>query len=209
MFKVLVNYNFTPDKDLVGNDYLIYDRSDNPQWLKDFDQSKIIYTRNIGQVDYDKLSYLVDHYWTLPDVFVWGKTNLFKYMSPEEYEKVATNKEFTPLLTLHHPVYDDKVTGQPVCFYQDGMYHEINNSWYVSQFQSKYFKEYGEFAHAFGLPNPAYLPFAPGGNYILTKDTVHKYARDFYDSMRTYLPYCAEPAEAQMAERSYYNLWKK
>lgn len=207
MKAVLINYNYVPnwllDTDL---DYLIYDRSDDIHTLDGFDQSRIIHTDNVGQVDYDKLSYLVDNYDHLPDVFLWGKTNLFKYITPEEWEKVANNKEFTPLLTQHHKTYSDQLG--PVCYYQDGMYYERNDSWYVHQFNAKYCRGYSDFAQMFMLPNPPFLPFAPGGNYILTKETVHKYSRDYYDSMRSVLPYCIEPAEAQMAERSYYTMWR-
>lgn len=207
MFKILVNYNFTPDKEWIGKDYLIYDRSDDGiDHLKDFDPAKVIKTANVGQVDFDKLAYLIDNYQNLPEVFLWGKTNLFKYLSPEEFDLVKDNQCFTPLLTQNHKTYSDELG--PVCYYQDGMYYEHNNSWYVNQFQSRYCRNYGEFAYILGLPNPPYLPFAPGGNYILTKETVHKYSREFYDQMRNMLNYCQEPSEAQMCERSYYNIWK-
>lgn len=207
MKAVLVNYNFTPSWLLESNlDYVIYDRSDSKDYLKDFDQSRIRYTENIGQVDFDKLSYLVENYDCLPDVFLWGKTNLFKYISEEEYAKVANNKEFTPLLTQHH---QEKVDGLGVlCYYEGGMYHERNTMNLASIFDWKYCKTYNDFAYVFGLPNPYYIPFPPGGNYILTKDVVHKYSRDYYDDMRNVLNYCREPVEAQWAERSYYNMWK-
>ncbi len=201
---ILINHNFTPDW-VKDKDYLIYDRSDSKDWLKDFDQSKIVYKENIGQVDYDKLSYLVENYDTLPDVFLWGKTNLFKYISEEEFDKVKDNQFFTPLLTQNHKVYEDMYG--PVCYYSGGMYHERNNSWYREQFNYKYCKDYPEFARMFKLPNPLYLPFAPGGNYILTKEVVYKYSQDYYRDMASILPYCREPAEAQMTERSYFNMW--
>ena len=52
MFKVLINYNFTPDKEWIGEDYLIYDRSDDGlERLNEFDKNKIIKSTNIGQVD--------------------------------------------------------------------------------------------------------------------------------------------------------------
>ena len=205
MLHILVNYNFTPEW-VKDKDYLIYDRSDSKEWLKDFDQSKIIYTENIGQVDFDKLSYLIDNYDDLPDVFLWGKSNLFKSISEEEFDKVKDNKFFTPLLTQNHKTYSDKWGA--VNYYQDGIYYERNDSWYVNELGWKYFKNYGEFAHAFGLENPAYLPFAPGGNYILTKEVVHRYSRDFYDNIRGMLPYAMNPAEAHFLERSYYLLWR-
>lgn len=206
MKKILVNYNFTPEKDWIGDDYLIYDRSDTKEYLKDFDQSKIIYTENVGQVDFDKLNYLVENYDTLPEVFLWGKTNLFKYIEKEEYEKIKNSQIFMPLLSKNHRTYSD--SNGPVCYYSEDIYWERNSSWYMSQVPYKYFNNYKEFAQAFQLPNPSYLPFAPGGNYILTREKVHKYSRDYYAKMASILPYAREPAEAQMCERSYYNLWK-
>lgn len=207
MFKVLVNYNFTPDKEWIGDDYLIYDRSDDGiDHLKDFDESKIIKTKNVGQVDYDKLCYLADNYDKLPDVFLWGKTNLFKYITKEEYEKVKDSKTFTPLLTQDHKIYSDN--NGLVCYYSENMYWERNNSWYYNVFPSKYYHDYPQFAQSFQLPNGPYIPFAPGGNYILTKQNIHKYSPDFYAKMASILPYCQEPAEAQMCERSYFNIFK-
>jgi len=201
---ILVNYNFTPDW-VRDEDYLIYDRSDSKEYLKDFDQDKIIYTKNIGNVDYDKLSYLVNNYDNLPDVFVWGKTNLFKSITPQEFDKVKDNTIFTPLLTQHHPTYSNEEG--IVCYYEHGMYHEINNSWYLRQDNIRHFQSFGEFARYFGIPNHRYIPFAPGGNYILTKETVHKYPKEFYDALRDILPYTQLPGEAHAVERCYYLLW--
>ena len=208
MKKVLVNYNFTPDKEWIGDDYLIYDRSDDGiDHLKDFDKDKIIRTENLGNVDYDKLNYLVDNYDSLPEVFLWGKTNLFKYITPEEYEKIKDNMTFTPLLTQGHRTYEDN--NGVVCFYSGGMYYERNPMIFTIPANSaKYFNSYGEFARAFGFPDPYYLPFAPGGNYILTREAVHKYSRDLYAKMASFLPYERMPLEAFLCERSYLTMWK-
>ncbi len=205
MKKILVNYNFTPDKKWIGEDYLIYDRSDDGiEHLDDFDPTKIIKTDNLGNVDYDKLYYLIDNYDNLPEVFLWGKTNLFKYTTPEEYEEVKDNQFFTPLLTKNHKVYDDYLGA--VCYYSAGIYWERNPL--VYSYSYKYFKDYPDFAHAFALPNPYYIPFAPGGNYILTREAVYKYGVDFYKKMASILPYAREPLEAFFCERSYYSMWK-
>lgn len=204
MFKILVNYNFTPDKEWIGDDYLIYDRSDDGvDHLKEFDPKKIIKTENRGNVDYDKLCYLIDNYYDLPEIFMWGKTNLFKYITPEEYDQVKNNTDFTPLLTKNHKEYSDNLG--VVCYYSGGIYHERNPLIYSTDW--KYCRDYPDFASMFGLSNPSYIPFAPGGNYILTRERVHRYARDFYIKMADILPYCKEPLEAQLCERSYYTLW--
>lgn len=207
MKAVFINYCFTPDwiKD-YDFDYIIYDRSDDGKdWLKDFPPERIIKTTNVGNVDYDRLSFLVDHYKILPDVFLLAKSNLFKYISKEEFDAVKNNQIFTPLLTKNHKTYADP--RGPVCFYENGMYHERNDSWYFNELPHN-FRNYNEFARHFLLPTPQYIPFAPGGNYILTKEVVHKWGKEFYDKMRQILPYCANPAEAHCVERTYYTLWK-
>lgn len=209
MKAVLVNYNFTPDwlKDYPEIDYYIYDRSDSKDFLKDFDQSKIRYTENLGQVDYDKLTYLVEFYDQLPEVFLWGKTNLFKYITKEEFDWIKNSTTLTPLLTKNHPTYIDRL-GQ-VNYFDKGLYWERNLGMdgHFAQFNYKYLVTFGEFAHEFQLPNPTYIPFAPGGNYILTREVVHKYSRDYYDKMRNCLSYCQLPREAQFVERAYYLMW--
>ena len=111
------------------------------------------------------------------------------------------NKDFTPLLTKHHKVYE------PICRYTNGIYEELNNSWYAPQFERK-FNTYFEWADYMGLPKPEYLQFSPGGNYILTKEAVHKWPIEFYTKMRNTLKHAVLPAEAQYAERSYYTLWQ-
>lgn len=206
MKKILVNYNFTPDKSWIGEDYLLYDRSDDGvDHLAEFDPAKIIRSENVGQVDYDKLNYLVDNYDLLPEVFLWGKTNLFKYITMEEYEKVKHNKTFTPILTMGHKSYSDR--NGVVCYYQGNWYMERNDNWYFNQFQSKHVNTFADWTGMFQLPCPSYIPFSPGGNYLLTKERVHKYSRDFYLKMANMLPYCREPVEAQCAERSYGLMW--
>ena len=73
-----INHQFTPNWIAeMTDDYLIYDRSDSPDFTRNLDADKIIKTQNVGQVDYDKLGYLVDNYDTLPEVFLWIKSNLY------------------------------------------------------------------------------------------------------------------------------------
>ena len=199
---VLVNYNYTPEwiKD-YDYDYLIYDRSENLDWYKDLPLNiPLELTENIGNADYDRLTYLIDNYHELPDIFILSKSNMFKYITKEEFDKLE-KKDFTPLLTQKHKVYE------PVCRYVNGIYEEINNSWYATQFKRK-FNTYGDWAKYMGLDSPKYLQFSPGGNYILTKERVHRYPKKFYEKMRDTLKHAVLPAEAHYVERTYYTLWR-
>lgn len=204
---VFVNYEFKPEwlSDYEWEGLTVYDRSEGAFDMEGLPPMQAIKTENKGNVDYDKLGFLIEHYDNLPDVFIWGKSNLFKYISKEEFDKVKDNKTFTPLLTQNHRIYSDSVGA--VNFYRDGMYYERNTSWYLSQHQAK-FGSWREWADHFGMQAPDYIPFAPGGNYILTRETVHKYSRDFYKEMRDTMEYTQLPGEAQLSERSYYLIWR-
>ncbi len=154
------------------DDYVVYDRSDTPL-------NESIVVPNIGHCDYDKLTYIIDNYDNLPEVFVLTKANIFKYIGQDELDVVIRNKDFTPLMSKRHKVYSDQL-GQ-VCFYESGIYWERNNDWYTSAFPCKYFNSFNVFAKEFGLPMPKYIPFSPGGNYIVTRERIHLYPKDFYD----------------------------
>ena len=187
------------------------------EWVKKYTQDYVIYNRsqedipgsikreNVGDADYDRLSYIVDNYHDLPEVFVLTKSNLWKYISEEEFQAVKDNTDYTPLLTQNHKTYSDQYG--PVCYYQDVMYHERNDGWIFNALGRGYFGSWGEWAHAFMLPSPAYIPFAPGGNYILTRERVHRYSKDHYERMRDTLPYSQRPVEAHLVERSLHLMW--
>ena len=211
MKAVLVNYVYEPNwlKEYSDIEPIIYDRSDDGV-DRNLTQYGLTYkTPNMGDVDYDKLNYLVENYDNLPEVFLWGKTNLFKFIDQERFNKLKDNKTFTPLLRQDHKTYADRI-GQ-VNYYSGEIYHERADSWFFNDpnVHKKHFSNWQEWSRHFGLPQVAYIPFAPGGNYILTREAVHKYSRDLYAEMASFMPHSQRPAEAQAAERSYYLLWQK
>lgn len=203
MKAIFSNYNFTPDwiKDYY-DDYLIYDRSDSKNYLKDFPQDKIIYVENKGSDIYDKFGWIVENYENLPDIVLLSKSNLFKYITKEEFDRVKENKVFTPLLTQNHKTY------MPVCYYENGMYYEINNFWYLTAHKPKNEQAVEELSDMLGLRNLKYVPFAPGSNYILPKENILKHPKEFYEKLRSYLDWAIYPGEAQIIERGLYLLWR-
>lgn len=208
MQAILVNYNYDPIwlKDYPELEVTIYDRSDDGIERNLTQYGKVYKTKNMGDVDYDKLSYLIENYDDLPDVFLWGKTNLFKFVEEAEFEKALIKNDFYPLLKYDHKTYSDRFS--QVCFYRGNMYYERADSWFFNATIPKYFHTWEDWCLHFTLPQEAYIPFAPGGNYILTKKKVHNYSRDFYAEMRDTLPHAQRPAEAQACERSYYLMWR-
>lgn len=175
------------------DDFVLYDRSETPL------EGSIIMP-NIGSDWYDKLTYIIDYYDELPEVFMLSKANIFKYIDKDEFDLVKDNRFFTPLLSQRHKVYE------PVCRYNDGMYEEINNLWYLGAHPCRH--DPHELMELLGIRNMGYVQFAPGSNYIVTKKVIHKYPKSFYGKIRSYLEHDIYPGEAQIVERGIYNIWQ-
>ncbi len=181
------------------DDWIMYDRSDVP-----IDDARVIYAPNIGSDIYDKLSYIIDNYDKLPDVAVYTKANLFKYITREEWDQIKDNKTFTPILTKNH----EEKPG--VSFYKDGIYWEINNGWYLGAHPVKDHtpKYIGKLMDMLGIWNMQYVPFAPGSNYIVPKENILKHSKDFYVELRSYIDWAVYPGECMIIERGLYTIWK-
>lgn len=203
----LVNYNFSPQDWWLkyGIEVRLYDRSDDG--VERSFAAKVVKTENRGNVDYDKLMFLVEFYDELPEIFLWSKSNLFKYCDEPRFAKLLEKGEFTPLIRQDHQTYRDQ-RGLVNYYDQYGIYYERNDSWYLGQHPAHGFESWNDWAARFRLPSPAYLPFAPGGSYILTRERVHRHSRDLYEEMASTMPYTVLPGEAQLAERSYMLLWQ-
>ncbi len=208
---VLVNYNHDPkdwwlDYGYKPENVTLYDRSDDG--VERTFAAKTYKTPNLGDVDADKLGHIIQNYDTLPDIFLFSKTNLWKFISKEEFDKVKDNEGYTPLLTQNHRTYSDQYG--VVCRYSGGIYEERADSWFFNAGldSSGRFANWQEWAQTFALPATHFVPFSPGGSYILTRDKVHKYGKDFYEALRNTLPYAQRPLEAHCVERSYHLMFR-
>lgn len=190
----------------------MYDRSDDGVERDLTQYGKVFKTENRGDVDFDKLSYLVENYDNLPDVFLWSKTNIFKFVDEETLKKALQDNVFKPLLKTDHKTYSDKFgeVNKYIGTAYGAMYAERADSWYFNTGldSSGRFHNWQEWARNFRLPNDVYVPFAPGGSYILTSDVVRRHSKDLYEEMRDTLPYAKHPVEAHCCERSYFYLWR-
>ncbi len=176
-------------------DFVIYDRSEVPM-------ENSIKVKNVGSDIYDKFTYIIDNYNNLPDVAIYTKANIFKYITKEEFDKIKDNKTFTPIHTMHHK------TVMPIAYYRDdGMYCETNNRWFLIGLRTRHVGDYDKLiGHKW--KDQRYKPFSPGSNYILPKENILKYPKGFYEELRSFLDYDVYPGEAFLIERDLYNIWK-
>lgn len=176
------------------SDYVVYDRSDDPL-------DYAIKVPNIGSDIYDKFTFIIDNYDNLPDIAVYTKGNLFKYITPEEFEAKLKEGGFQPLLTQNHK------TELPISYYDGGMYHEINNRWYLNH--CPHTKDIDKLMNLLGIRDLFHIPFAPGANYIVPKENILQHPKGLYEELRDFVKDDVYPGEAQVIERGLYTLWKK
>lgn len=200
------------------NDYILYDRSERP--IKGS-----IVVPNVGSDIFDKLTYIIDNYNNLPDVVCLIKANLFDYIRPKEFELIKDNTTFTPILSqFHKEVMCDEgmlkslnvPAPYPYSFYKDGLYYELNYPAYLKDNPVKNqpkpltleFWQNLELPKLLGIDKLQYTPFAPGSNYIVPKENILKYPKEFYEKLRSYIDWAVYPGEVYIIERGLYTIWK-
>lgn len=188
------------------------------EWLQDYVKTPLIINRgeteipnsiiteNLGTDIADKMRFIIENYDNLPDVCVFIKANLFKYISKEEFDLVCKNTTFTPLLTANHRVYDDQQG--PVCYYEDGMYHERNDYWFLLEMPTKTRNSADELKKIFKMDERKYNAFAPGSNYIVPRENILKHPKELYEKLLELVMWSRYNGEAQLIERNLYYLWK-
>lgn len=205
------------------DDFYVYDRSEDAlpgEWVE--------VVPNLGSDIADKLKFIIDNYDDLPEVTLFTKANLFKFITPEEFEAVKDNKTFTPLLTRNHAstfidlsdIRPETVAPhvrrflkapwrRPYSYYSpDGMYHELNVMGFANTHPFRTPDSGLELAVLMGIAHLDYVPFAPGSNYIVPRKNILKHPKSFYEEIRNHLIWDRYPGEAMVAERGLYTILK-
>ena len=176
------------------------------EWIKEYTDSYVLYDKqdkNVGSNIFDYMDYIVKHYDNLPDVVLFGKSNMLeRHLTKEEFDSLYTNIGFTPLLTQKHNTY------LPVCWYEDGMYCEENSMWYLQHYGIKNKENVDWLIDFFDMKNKKYLKFSPGGCWIVPKENILKNSKHIYEKLRECVSYTKNPGEAHLIERNLYYLWQ-
>ena len=200
---VISNYNTDPGVYLnYCNDYHIYDQSDHVEISGELKKkySKISFVENSGHSITNYFRFFIDHYDYLPHYMMLAKANMIgRHVTQEYFDRVYDNKCYTSL-------YDDRgwVDKSGIAYQlYDGAFLETNNSWYTSAKTHKYFRTYNELL-TFIFKNPIipqWLLFSPGACYIVSRDQVLKYPKEFYENLKYLVSYIYFPSEAYHIER--------
>lgn len=202
-FFIISNYNTDPEQYLsYCEDYHIYDQSPDVEIRENLKRkySKISFVENTGHNISDYFRYFIEHYESLPQFMMLAKGNMIgRHVTQEYFERVYDNKCYTSL-------YDDRdwIDKRGIAYQlYDGAFLEVNNAWYASAKSHKYFKTYNELL-SFVFKNPIiphWLLFSPGACYIVSREQVLKYPKEFYENLKYLVSYTYFPSEAYHVER--------
>lgn len=207
-------YNIILQNGYTKNDVIIYDREHpgyngenlDPKRLEKY--GKVITTPNVGYSIYTIGKYILDNYNNLPDFSIFLKCNLLQnnYTTEEKLKKALKSNFFVSLeLDQNQTKYNSPFT--------------INNYTYVEKVNYEIrtdtkvyprIKNFPEFIQDLFLIEkiPDYIFFAPGGNYVVPKENILKYSKNFYKKMMYYTDYHhSNVVEAHWFERILYMAW--
>ena len=153
---------------------------------------------NFGANQYDLCNYIYENYEQLPELIMFIQGNPFDHCS----EHIFYNK-----VSASQPCFmdDAALTAAPNRGWRksleiDGGFSEKNNNWYIAEVNKLVFKKfnfitcqissYDEFMHAmFKNYSPLeWLRFAPGSQYIVSSCQCRRYTRNFWKTLRDFIP---------------------
>ncbi len=208
-FLVVSNYyndlSWVPE---YTDNYIVYDQSDVAIYPPKLHLDKIIKSPHLGHNIRDYCTYIIDHYENLPERVAFVTGNIFpRHVARDCFDKLVNNTFFTPFIDhrKHH-------TRWPISFIsKDGLYNEINDSWYLHHHPTKYFHNYNDFLQFCFKKSelPKYVKFTPGANYIVPKENILKLPKIFYENLRVFVSHSPTviPGESHIIERALYTLW--
>jgi hypothetical protein len=188
---------------ICGKNYIIYSKGKLPLYVPE----NVVTLPNVGYNIYSYFTYIIDHYDVLPEIVVFCKNNVFdRHVSKELFISMCTRKIFTP---IEEPKRWDKISFPASVISNDGGYLELNNNWYVTGYDRRYFQNfnaYFDFVFEF-TRRPDYLRFAPGANYVVPKEHILLRSKNFYINLREFVAYAQYSCESHFVERSLIAIW--
>jgi len=188
---------------ICGSNYVIYAKGALPANAP----TNVIQIPNVGYNIYSYLSYIIEHYDSLPELIVFCKNNVFeRHVSRKSFEALCDRQIFTP---IEEPGLWDRISFPASVVSSDGGYLELNNSWYVSRYDRRYFHNFDSY-YSFIFDagrRPDYLRFAPGANYLVPREHILLRSKNFYLNLRNFVSHAQFSCESHFVERSLISIW--
>ena len=184
------------------DNYLIYDKSDTLQ-----PGDKILKVRNVGHNIFDSLNFILNYYYNLPDYTAFLQGNPWDHCRRDIFDKLIYNECFTPL-EYYGPTPGNNWEGRT----PEGMFLEVNNSWYLHldpPYQHIFYNSFDEFMNEIFVDydHVNWVRFSPGAQYIVPKNNILNYSYDFWSRLEGMVDYAQYACEAHLIERAMYYIF--
>jgi len=185
-------------------DYVVFDKSDT----LDENDDHVIKMENLGYNIHDYLYFIVCYYHNLPNTMAFLEGNPWDHIRKETFDQLIYNTFFTPLEDYSH-IPESYAHKKDI----DGGYLERNDPWYLhlndDRFSHKYFDTFDEFMEMFfcDYQHIDWVRFSPGAQYIVPKENVLYYSREFWIKLMYLVNYSKLPMEAFLIERAFYSIF--
>ena len=192
-------------------DYLIFDKKNRLP-----DHPKIRKQKNVGQNIYDIFDYIYQNYDQLEDILIFCRACImFPKNRPRPYSNGnCAEEKFFKLIENHklteiHDYENQNHNGYSSFIKNNDEFYEINTSWYLKKHKPKYFFSFNNFMKFMfhDYKNLKYLRFSPGGAYLVPKENITYYTRDFYKIIRKFLSWDIVIGDAHILERALFYIF--
>ena len=201
--------------------FIVSSYLNNLEWLNNYPNQKIIYDKsnslpkaeniihvpNVGHNIFDQMDFIISNYNNLPEYIAFIQGWSYDHCKKEKFDKLINNKYFTPLESYEHipESYAHRKS-------KDMQYEEINTSWYLyleKPYEHRYFNSYDEFMNMFfcNYQHLEWIRFSPGAMYIVPKNNILYYSKEFYEKLITLVNYAQYTMEAHLLERAMYYIY--
>lgn len=207
--KMTYDYGFSPDNTVI------YDRTpdDFSGGKSRIDHlGKVIPSPNVGSNPYDIGRYICDHYDNLSDITIFIKGNLLQkpYSNKNKFVYALKANWFVPI--------DGNVYNSRTKFWINDSVHIESTKLDYHMYEKEVtdtkvyprIKNFEEFIRDLFIIEkiPEYLWFCPAANYVVPKENILKYTKNFYKKMMVYNDYNDNPIEAHWFERILQMAWQ-
>jgi len=184
------------------DDYIIYDKSNTLP-----EGPKVIKFENVGHNLHDIFHYCYSNYNNLPNLVAFLEGHPFDHCNKQKLDRIIHNKFFTCLESYenaadHRTAMKDATAG----------WTEENNNGMIISHPRNYasiFQTYNQaLDNVFKNPYyPQYIKFAPGGMYIVEKERILHYSKEWWRKLLEMLSKDVNQAEAYIFERMLWTIF--
>lgn len=182
--------------------YIIYDKSNTLT-----EGPKVIKCENVGHNLYDIFHYCYSNYDNIPNLIAFLEGNPWDHCNREKFNRVINNKFFTPLES-----YENAPDYHAAMKCSDAGWMEINNDWYIISHPRRDFSMFQSYNQALDYVfknayHPQFVRFSPGGMYLVEKERILHYSRNFWKSLMEIVSKHSNQPEAYIFERMLWTIF--